>query len=118
MKAKRKAMPVNIPKKFLISWIKLYVPLSEMLKVPGMQQELIRRGMATKRQIAAAQETDLQVRKLVFLTARATEVLGDPERAKTWIRRPLRVLGGKAPIECSLTASLLVLGRLEYGVFA
>lgn len=113
-----KRFPIMVPKRVILRWIKMYVPVAEMLKVPGIQTELIRRGMATRKQIAVARKVDLDLRKEGLLTARAAEVLGDVQRAKVWLHKPLRVLGGKAPIQCNLTAGLEVLGRLEHGVFA
>jgi uncharacterized protein (DUF2384 family) len=115
---KKCRVPINIPRRTLVRWIHMYVPLQEMLKIPWMKQELIRRGMATKKQIATARRSDIEERKVELLTARATEVLGDEQKAKVWVRRPLRVLAGKAPAQCNIGAGLQVLGRMEHGVFA
>jgi uncharacterized protein (DUF2384 family) len=117
-KAKKKRVPVNIPRSTLERWIRTYVPIGEMLKIPWMKEELVRRGMATKKQIAAARKLDHQDRKIKLLTEWATEVLGDKRKAKVWVWRPLRELGGKAPVQCNLNAGLQLLGRLEHGVFA
>jgi putative toxin-antitoxin system antitoxin component (TIGR02293 family) len=64
-----------------------------------------------------------RVARLMRVYVRAVEVLADEEKAKGWLARPLRVLGGKTPL--SLMASdqgarevEQVLGRLENGVFA
>jgi putative toxin-antitoxin system antitoxin component (TIGR02293 family) len=64
-----------------------------------------------------------RVARLMRVYVRAVEVLADEDKAKGWLARPLRVLGGKTPL--SLMASEQgareveqVLGRLENGVFA
>ena len=64
-----------------------------------------------------------RVARLMRVFVRAVDVLQDEDRARGWLARPLRVLGGRTPL--SLMASEQgarevehVLGRLEYGVFA
>jgi putative toxin-antitoxin system antitoxin component (TIGR02293 family) len=64
-----------------------------------------------------------RVVRLMRLVARAQAVLGDEAKARAWLERPLRELGGKTALELSATepgarAVEQVLGRLEHGVFA
>jgi putative toxin-antitoxin system antitoxin component (TIGR02293 family) len=64
-----------------------------------------------------------RVARLMRVYLRAVDVLEDEQKAKGWLGRPLRELGGKTPL--ALMASEQgareveqVLGRLENGVFA
>jgi putative toxin-antitoxin system antitoxin component (TIGR02293 family) len=64
-----------------------------------------------------------RVARLMRVYVRAVDVLEDEKRARAWLAKPLRVLGGKTPL--SLMASEQgareveqVLGRLENGIFA
>jgi hypothetical protein len=69
-KAKKKVRaPVNIPRSTLLRWIRTYVPLQEMLKIPWMEQELIRRRMATRKHIAVVSKLDLDELYLLYLLA-------------------------------------------------
>jgi hypothetical protein len=69
-KAKKKVrVPVNIPRSTLLRWIRTYVPLQEMLKIPWMEQELIRRRMATRKHIAVVSKLDLDELYLLYLLA-------------------------------------------------
>lgn len=58
--------------------------------------------------------------RLARITALAKHYLGDDEKAKRWLRRPNRSLGGNAPldlIDTELGARTVenVLGRIAYG---
>lgn len=58
--------------------------------------------------------------RLARLVAIATEYLGDPDRARLWLKRPNRALGGLAPIsaiDTELGARQVenILGRVAYG---
>ncbi len=61
--------------------------------------------------------------RVVRVIVRAIEILGNSEKANSWLRRANKALAGKVPI--SLLASDLgarlveqVLGRIEYGVYS
>ena len=61
--------------------------------------------------------------RVARLFSLATETLGTEEKARTWLARPNRALGGKAPLELARrsSGSLLVeqvLGRLAHGVYS
>lgn len=67
-------------------------------------------------------ESDRLVR-LARVTADAARVLGDDEKAGTWLRRPNTALGGATPLELlrsDLGARQVedVLGRIEFGVYS
>ncbi len=64
-----------------------------------------------------------RVARLMRVVARAGSVLEDEAKARAWLERPLRELGGKSPLELSATELGAreveqVLGRLEHGIFA
>jgi putative toxin-antitoxin system antitoxin component (TIGR02293 family) len=70
----------------------------------------------------AADESD-RLYRLARIGAHAIEVLGTPEKAATWLRRPNRALGGEAPLEVLDTDIGTrqveeVLGRLEHGLIS
>jgi putative toxin-antitoxin system antitoxin component (TIGR02293 family) len=61
--------------------------------------------------------------RLARLFERASEVLGSPERARTWMKEPLPVLGGQSPLDYADTEPGAreverVLGRIAHGVFS
>lgn len=75
-----------------------------------------------ERESLTPNESDRLVR-VVRVIVRAIEILGDSEKAHSWLRRSNKALGGKQPI--SLLASDLgarlveqILGRIEYGVYS
>jgi putative toxin-antitoxin system antitoxin component (TIGR02293 family) len=64
-----------------------------------------------------------RVARLMRVYVRALEVFEDRGKAKIWLGNPLRVLGGKSPMELMMSEQGAreveqVLGRLENGVFA
>lgn len=61
--------------------------------------------------------------RIMRLYDRAKQVLGSNERARLWLNRPLRVLGGRTPLNFAKTEPgarevEAVLGRFEEGVFS
>jgi len=61
--------------------------------------------------------------RIMRLYDRAKKVLGSNERARSWLNRPLRVLGGRTPLDFARTEPgarevEAVLGRFEEGVFS
>jgi putative toxin-antitoxin system antitoxin component (TIGR02293 family) len=64
-----------------------------------------------------------RVARLMRVIARASAVLESQQNARQWLQRPLRVLGGRSPLEMIATEPGArevehVLGRLEHGVFS
>jgi putative toxin-antitoxin system antitoxin component (TIGR02293 family) len=97
------------------------------LKPVGMAPIVNISGKTILRRVAAKgklkPDESERVARLMRVYVRAVEVLEDEDKAKGWLARPLRVLGGKTPL--ALMASEQgareveqVLGRLEHGVFA
>ena len=59
-------------------------------------------------------------RRLVEITRIATSAFGDAEKARRWLRKPNRALGGEKPVDLLATArgtALVhqILGNIEYG---
>ena len=59
--------------------------------------------------------------RMARVVAKATEVLGDTEKASQWLRRSNRALGGRSPLDLMRTdlgtrQVELVLGRIEHGI--
>jgi putative toxin-antitoxin system antitoxin component (TIGR02293 family) len=64
-----------------------------------------------------------RVARLMRIIALATIVLESEDNARVWLRRPLKVLAGKTPLDLTRTEPGArevehVLGRLEHGVFS
>lgn len=64
-----------------------------------------------------------RVYKYAALLERAEEVLEDRDEAVSWLKTPLRVLGGQTPLKYADTAVgseevMNLLGRIEHGVFS
>jgi putative toxin-antitoxin system antitoxin component (TIGR02293 family) len=92
--------------------------LSEKLGIP--QRTLTRRLSQHSRLTAA--ESDRTVR-LARVYATAVEMIGDADKAATWLRTPNRALGGEVPIDqldTDLGAKEVenILGRIAYGVYS
>jgi putative toxin-antitoxin system antitoxin component (TIGR02293 family) len=73
-------------------------------------------------QTLTAEESERVVR-LARVLAQATEVLGNIERARSWLQKPSRALGGETPLrildtDIGTNAVLEELGRIDSGVFA
>lgn len=91
--------------------------LSEALQLP--LRTLARRK---KNQRLKPDESD-RLARLARVAAQAIDVLGDEERATSWLRSPNRALGGSTPLhllDTDLGARQVeeVLGRIEHGVFS
>lgn len=64
-----------------------------------------------------------RVARLMRIIALATIVLENEDNARQWLRRPLKVLAGKTPLDLTRTEPGArevehVLARLEHGVFS
>jgi putative toxin-antitoxin system antitoxin component (TIGR02293 family) len=64
-----------------------------------------------------------RVARLMRIISLATSVLESEGRAREWLKRPLRELGGQTPLQVAATEPGAreverVLGRIEHGIFA
>ncbi len=86
---------------------------------------LVKRTIARRiqqRQTLDPEESERVVR-LARILAQTTAILGSREKARRWLRKPNRALGGDPPIamldtDIGAQAVLDELGRIDYGVFA
>lgn len=98
----------------------LGIPVAEVTKVLG----LATRTMARRRdqQILTPVESD-RLYRFARVACLAIEVLGSAEKARQWLERPNRALGGETPLgflDTDIGARQVeaVLGRIAHGVFS
>ncbi len=104
--------------------------LAELAKSAGSQAAVYSVvGRARTLQRKRTEHTDLsldesdRLARLARLLVRAEEALGDDEKARRWLSRPNRALGGHAPLtlldsDAGALAVERVLGRIEHGVYS
>ena len=93
--------------------------------VTGLSLGLVGRTIARriqKKEPLTPEESERVVR-LARVLGKAVEVLGSLAKARRWVRKPSRALGGAAPLTMLDTgigsnAVLRELGRIDHGVFA
>lgn len=106
------------------------VAMSDDGKHPNLQHKLLielldiseptarrRRGLLLKRS-----ESDRAVR-LARVFAQAEDVFEDRDKARAWLCRPNRALGGKTPLslldtDLGVRQVDTIMGRIEHGVFS
>lgn len=91
----------------------------EMARILNLSERTYHRYKDEARLDVSASDRLLQLKKLLQY---GEEVFGERGKFTRWIRRPLRVLGGKTPLELmdTNTGTKLVentLGRIEHFVF-
>ena len=97
--------------------------LSAMATVSALG--LVKRTVARRiqeKQTLTAEESERVVR-LARVLAQATVTLSSIEKARRWLQKPSRALGGEIPLrmldtDIGATAVLEELGRIDHGVFA
>jgi len=87
----------------------------------GLAHRTIARRLQ-ERQLLDPEESERVVR-LARVLAEASDVLGDLEKARRWLLKRNRALGGEIPVrlldtDIGTNAVLDELGRIEHGVFA
>jgi putative toxin-antitoxin system antitoxin component (TIGR02293 family) len=92
--------------------------LARLVRIPS--RTYARRVAGQKR--LKVDESERAVR-IMRLYDRAKQVLGTNERARLWLNRPLRVLGGRTPLDFAITEpgareAEAVLGRFEGSVIS
>lgn len=93
---------------------------SEAYQLVGSRRTLMRKKKEGARLSAA--ESD-RLARVVRIIARAGEALGDPAKARRWLRKENRALEGQRPLDLLGTDAGTrvverVLGRIEYGVYS
>lgn len=95
-------------------------PESVLLLGLGIPKRTLARRKESNHLTPSESEAVLRVAR-AFVMAR--RVLGDEEKAREWLVRPNRALGGEAPMallryDIGFQEVLDVLGRIEYGVYS
>jgi putative toxin-antitoxin system antitoxin component (TIGR02293 family) len=105
--------------------------ISAVVKRGGLEQREVEQYIIPRRTLAhrrkrreplSREESDRLARAARLLTL-ANETFGDEHKAKGWIRRPNRSLGGAVPLDLVTTsagARLVedILGRIAHGVYS
>lgn len=91
------------------------------VKALGLAQRTLARRLSEKKPLTT--EESERVVRLARVFAEAKYVLGNETKARNWLKKPSRALGGVSPLSLLDTdigagAVLEELGRIEYGVFA
>ncbi len=81
-----------------------------------------RRHREARKETLTVEESDRLVR-LARIQALAEDVFSNPEKANRWLRQPLRILDGRAPLELARTdagARIIeqILGKIAWGAAA
>jgi putative toxin-antitoxin system antitoxin component (TIGR02293 family) len=96
------------------------IPQDVLVRILHLPPRTLARRKKSRR--LSAEESDRLLR-LARVGARAEEVFSSRERAGTWLRGPVRALGGVRPLDLldtDLGAQQVeqVLGRIEHGVYS
>lgn len=94
---------------------------SAMIESVGLPQRTIARRLKEKQALTPPESE--RVLRVARAFAQAVATLGSEEKARRWLQKPSRALGGEAPLrmldtDVGANAVLEELGRIEYGVFA
>ena len=118
--AVRAGLPVKALDYLLLDWTQWVGSVAEIYGVIGSARTLQRKR--TEGRNLSADESD-RLARLARLLVRAEEALGDTTKARRWLTRPNRALGGHRPLsllDSDAGARLVegVLGRIEHGVYS
>ena len=98
----------------------LQVPLEQLASKLAISRATLQRRKASGK--LSPDESDKLLR-FSRLLSHATQVFGDPTKARDWLKQPQRGLGGAVPLEYAETEIGArevenLLGRIDYGVYA
>ncbi len=98
----------------------LGISATEIIKVLGMAPRTFARRKDQR--VFTPAESD-RLYRLARVASKAIQVLGSIAKARLWLERPNRALGGETPLsllDTDIGARQVesVLGRIEYGVFS
>jgi putative toxin-antitoxin system antitoxin component (TIGR02293 family) len=97
------------------------LPLRELAEAIGLSERTLMRRKNEKR--LSRFESDRLVSVTRFLAQTLELFEGNKLKAVSWLRSPVRALGGRSPLEMAGTETGLreaenLIGRLEHGVFS
>ncbi len=92
-----------------------------LARVVGISDRTLSRRIAKDERLSA-EESDRTVR-LARVIAMATDTLGNPQKASSWLQKPNRALEDQMPLDLLDTDTgarsvETVLGRIEYGLYS
>jgi putative toxin-antitoxin system antitoxin component (TIGR02293 family) len=92
-----------------------------MVESLGLAKRTVARRVHEKKPLSPAESERLV--RLARVFAQARHVLGSDDKARRWIFKPSRALGGESPLhlldtDIGTNAVIDELGRIEHGVFA
>jgi putative toxin-antitoxin system antitoxin component (TIGR02293 family) len=98
----------------------LGLPVAEVTKVLGLAPRTLARRK--EQHILTPAESD-RLYRLARVACLAMEVLGAADKARQWLERPNRALGGETPLhlldtDIGVRQVEAVLGRINHGVFS
>ena len=113
----RKGLPFAALETFVST---IGIPIAEVIEVLGVATRTLARRK--DRRILTPAESD-RLYRLARIACMAIQVLGSPEKAKQWLERPNRALGGDTPLsfldtEIGARQVEAVLGRIAHGIFS
>ncbi len=117
----REAVREGFPFQAFESFVKtMGIPLAAVTKALGIAPRTLARRKG--RHALSPEESD-RLYRLARVTLMAIQVLGTHEKAKQWLERPNRALGGEAPLhllDTDIGAHQVetILGRIDYGIFS
>lgn len=76
---------------------RLTLPKADVAKRLGIPQRTLTRRMSQSDRLTTS-ESD-RVARMARIIALATDILGDKDKASSWLRSPNRALGGRVPID-------------------
>jgi putative toxin-antitoxin system antitoxin component (TIGR02293 family) len=99
----------------------LHMTVSEIASLVNIHAKTMDRRLKARARLKVDESE--RVARLMRIVARASKVLNSESNARAWLLRPLKILGGKTPLQLSMTEPgsrevEQVLGRLEHGVFS
>ncbi|HEX3034888.1 MAG TPA: antitoxin Xre/MbcA/ParS toxin-binding domain-containing protein [Thermodesulfobacteriota bacterium] len=118
----REALREGLPYQALESLAKaMEIQISTLTKVIGVAPRTLARRKGSKTTFNPVESDRLY--RVARIMSLAIEVLGSREKAKEWLSRPNRALGGDTPLsllDTDIGAKQVeeILGRIEHGVFS
>jgi putative toxin-antitoxin system antitoxin component (TIGR02293 family) len=111
------------PRVIKVLKIEIGATAAEIAPLLGLSPATLHRRTSQHPRKRLDPEESARAYRIARVLARATEVLGNRETARSWLREPLLAIGNRTPLDAVRTepgAELViqVLGRLEDGVYS
>ncbi|CAN5772544.1 DUF2384 domain-containing protein [soil metagenome] len=112
----------GLPSSVLVALsVRMGLSPAAMIGAVGLPPRTLARRLKEKQALSAAESE--RVLRIARALAQASETLGTVVKARHWLQKPNRALGGECPLrmldtDVGANAVLEELGRIEHGVFA